>query len=267
MHLGAIGRITVRHSTEWCAPLTAISIRLKRKWTKSVQGEPKSRRQVYEVAPPEHPVREKLLFERLQSIYPLIMSATFIPFLVFFMLAAKRHVWYATIRLFPIQQRMEVELALNELSLMLRGYVIGILTVCAVMVAATGAFLWYMGFNFPFLTGLISGILNIIPYIGVVLSWIPPFIIGLVQFSTPGIFIGTAVALTALHMVSANLLFPVLIGRRLHLNAVALTISLLFWGWLWGAIGLMLAIPITAAVKVVCDHVEPWWPLGLWLGA
>ena len=131
-------------------------------------GEPKSRRQVYEVAPPEHPVR-KLLFERLQSIYPLIMSATFIPFLVFFMLAAKRHVWYATIRLFPIQQRMEVELALNELSLMLRGYVIGILTVCAVMVAATGAFLWYMGFNFPFLTGLISGILNIIPYIGVVL--------------------------------------------------------------------------------------------------
>ena len=74
-------------------------------------------------------------------------------------------------------------------------------------------------------------------------------------------------ALTALHMVSANLLFPVLIGRRLHLNAVALTISLLFWGWLWGAIGLMLAIPITAAVKVVCDHVEPWRPLGLWLGA
>jgi predicted PurR-regulated permease PerM len=226
----------------------------------------KPKRQVYEVAPPEHPVRQ-VLFERLQSVYPLLMGATFIPFLVFFMLAAKRQVWYATIKLFPLQQRSEVELALEELRVMLRGYVIGIFVVCGVMVAATWVFLWYMGFNFPFITALISGMLNIIPYLGLVLSWIPPFVIGLVQFTTPGIFIGTAAMLTALHMISANLLFPVLIGRRLHLNAVALTISLLFWGWLWGAIGLLLAIPITAALKVACDHVESWQPLGQWLGA
>jgi predicted PurR-regulated permease PerM len=228
--------------------------------------EQKSQRPLYEVAPPEHPVRQ-VLFERLQSVYPLLMGASFIPFLVFFMLAAKRQVWYATIKLFPLQQRAEAELALEELSAMLRGYVVGILSVLAVLVAATWAFLWYMGFNYPFLLALISGILNIIPYLGLVLAWIPPFVMGLVQFSTPGIFIGTAAMLAALHMVSANLLFPVLIGRRLHLNAVALTISLLFWGWLWGAIGLLLAIPITAGLKVVCDHVQPWQRFGQWLGA
>jgi predicted PurR-regulated permease PerM len=51
------------------------------------------------------------------------------------------------------------------------------------------------------------------------------------------------------------------------LSALAVTIALLFWGWLWGAIGLILAIPITATIKVICDHVEGWEPVGRWLGA
>lgn len=231
-----------------------------------IAPEQKPRRGVVEVEPPPHPVRQ-ILFERLQSVYTLLMGMTFIPFLVFFMLAAKRQVWYATMRLFPAYQRSEVELTLDELQVMLRGYVVGILGVCAVLVATSTLFFWYIGLKFPFITGLVSGMLNIIPYIGLVLSWIPPFILGLGQFSTPAPYIEIAVVLTALHMISANLLFPVLIGRRLHLNAVALTISLLFWGWMWGAFGLLLAIPITAAVKVICDHVEPWRPLGQWLGA
>jgi len=48
---------------------------------------------------------------------------------------------------------------------------------------------------------------------------------------------------------------------------IAVTIALLFWGWLWGAIGLILAIPITATIKVICDHVDGWEPIGHWLGA
>jgi predicted PurR-regulated permease PerM len=58
-----------------------------------------------------------------------------------------------------------------------------------------------------------------------------------------------------------------MVGRRVQLSALAVTVALLFWGWLWGAIGLILAIPITATIKVVCDHVEDWRPFGRWLGA
>jgi predicted PurR-regulated permease PerM len=73
--------------------------------------------------------------------------------------------------------------------------------------------------------------------------------------------------LSGLHILALNVLIPAIVGRRVHLNALAVTIALLFWGWIWGAMGLILAIPITATVKVICDHVPAWRPAGRWLGA
>ena len=63
-----------------------------------------------------------------------------------------------------------------------------------------------------------------------------------------------------------NVLYPKILGKRLQLNPLALTISLLFWGWMWGASGLILAVPITGAAKIIFDHVERLRPFGTWLG-
>ena len=104
-------------------------------------------------------------------------------------------------------------------------------------------------------------------YLGVVLALLPPFFIGMVKWTTPGPYLGIAVTLLFLHIVALNVLLPAIVGRRVHLNPLAVTIALLVWGWLWGGIGLILAIPITAAIKVICDHVEGWEPAGRWLGA
>jgi predicted PurR-regulated permease PerM len=92
-------------------------------------------------------------------------------------------------------------------------------------------------------------------------------LIGLKQFHTAGPFIGIFGALTVLHLVTANLLIPALVGWRVRLNALALTVSILFWGWLWGGAGLILAVPITAVIKVICDHNEDLQPVGRWLSA
>jgi predicted PurR-regulated permease PerM len=73
--------------------------------------------------------------------------------------------------------------------------------------------------------------------------------------------------LTFFHLVTANLLIPALVGWRVRLNALALTVSILFWGWLWGGMGLILAVPITAVIKVICDHNEELQPVGRWLSA
>jgi len=211
-----------------------------------------------------HPVRSALL-SRLGSLYSFILAATFVPFLLFFMLAAKRQVWHATMQLFPTTKRTDVKQTLTDISLVLRSYVVGTALVGLILVVASWMFFLVMGLEFPFLTALLSGMFNLIPYLGVVLSWLPPLLIGLKQFHTVGPFFGIFTVLTVLHLVAANLLVPALVGWRVRLNALALTLSLLFWGWLWGGMGLILAIPITAVIKVICDHVESMQPVGRWL--
>ena len=60
-----------------------------------------------------------------------------------------------------------------------------------------------------------------------------------------------------LHLFAMNVLYPMVLGKRLQLNPLAVTISVLFWGWLWGAMGLMLAVPLTGALKIICDNISP----------
>jgi predicted PurR-regulated permease PerM len=213
-----------------------------------------------------HPVRAALV-SRLSSLYEVVLGATFIPFLLFFMLAAKRQVWHATMQLFPATERTLVKETLTDISMVLRSYVVGTAMVGIVLVVLSWLFFLLIGLEFPFLTALISGTCNLIPYLGVVLSWAPPMLIGLKQFHTVTPFIGIFVVLTFLHLVAANLLVPAMVGSMVRLNALALTVSLLFWGFLWGAMGLILAIPITAVIKVICDHKESWQPVGRWLSA
>jgi predicted PurR-regulated permease PerM len=212
------------------------------------------------------PVRE-WLFQGVGSLYSFLVVATFVPFLVFFMLATKSRIWRATLGLFPEVHQERVRGALDEVSLMLRSYVAGNALVAVILMLASWAFFIVIHLDYPFLSGCVSGLLNLVPYLGAVLAWIPPFLIGLGQWSTIGPYVGVAIMVTILHIVGLNVLMPAIVGRRVHLNALAVTVALLFWGWLWGAVGLILAIPITAATKVICDHAEGWEPVGRWLGA
>jgi predicted PurR-regulated permease PerM len=216
------------------------------------------------VEPP--PVREWLL-RGVGSLYSVLLAATFVPFLVFFMLAAKPRIWKATIELFPDEQRDRVQSGLDEVSSMLRSYVAGNALIAIILMLASWGFFLLMQLKFAFLLGSVSGVLNLVPYLGAVLAWIPPFLIGLAQWNTIGPYLVVAAVLSFLHIIGMNVLMPAIVGRRVHLNALAVTVALLFWGWLWGGIGLILAIPITATVKVICDHSEGWEPLGRWLGA
>jgi predicted PurR-regulated permease PerM len=213
-----------------------------------------------------HPVRTALL-GRLSSLYAFVLASTFVPFLVFFMLAAKRQVWHATMQLFPPTERTQVKQTLTDVTQVLRSYVIGTALVELILVVASWLFFMALGLDFPFLTALVSGLFNLIPYLGAVISWIPPVLVGLNKFHTVGPFIGIFAVLTFFHIIAANLLIPALVGWRVRLNALALTTSLLFWGWLWGAMGFFLAIPITAVIIVICDHVEGLQPIGRWLSA
>src|SRR6266403_1711695 len=189
---------------------------------------------------PEPGVVRTLIVRSIGSLYALFLEVTFVPFLVFFMLAAKREVWHGTLQLFPISQRTQVKETLE----VLRDYLAGMTLVTLIVIAASSLLFWWMDLDYPILTGIASGLLNMVPYIGAVMAWLPAFLLGLAKWKTIGNFVLVAAGLTTIHVLALNFVAPQLVGRRVRLNAVAITISLLFWGWVWGGMGLILAIPI-----------------------
>ena len=208
-----------------------------------------------------------VIFRGIGSLYALFLEITFLPFLVFFMLAEKRELWHGTLQLFPASRRTQVKETLEDLRDVLRDYLAGMSIVTLIVISSSSLFFWVIGMEYPILTGIASGLLNMVPYIGAVMAWLPAFIIALAKWKTLGQFVLIAVTLTTIHVLAINLVAPQLVGRRVRLNAVAITIALLFWGWVWGGMGLVLAIPITAALRVICDHTESWKPIGRWLSA
>ena len=208
-----------------------------------------------------------LILRGIGSAYALILEATFVPFLVFFMLAGKREAWHGTLQLFPASRRTQVKEMLEDLRVVLRDYILWMTVVTLLVIVLSSLFFWVLGLEYPILTGIVSGVFNMVPYIGAVLAWLPAFMLALTKWQTIGWFLLIAGVLTGIHIFALNLIAPQLVGKRLRLNAVAITVSLLFWGWVWGGMGLLLAIPITATLRVICDHTESWKPIGRWLSA
>ena len=207
------------------------------------------------------------LLRAMGSLYALVLEATFVPFLVFFMLAGKREAWHATLQLFPISKRTQVKETLDDLRIVLRDYLIGMSVVTLVVIACTSIFFLALGLDYPVLAGIASGVFNMVPYIGAVLAWMPGFFLAILKWKAVSHFWLIAVVLLGIHVVAQNLIAPQLVGRQVQLNAVAITISLLFWGWVWGGMGLILGIPITAALRVICEHTESLKPFARWLSA
>ncbi len=208
----------------------------------------------------------QFLLRGIGSVYAFIVTVMFIPFLVFFMLTSKHQLWAATLNLFPANRRQQAEDVIHAISQMLRQFVLGNLLVALISAALIVPVFAGLQLRYAVLLGLMAAFLSLIPYIGVALAILPPLLMALLQFDTmqPFFVLGTTVAVV--HFLAANFLTPKLVGRRVNLNALSVTIAMMFWGWLWGGIGLVLAVPITAAIKAVCDNVEKLKPYGAWLG-
>ena len=199
------------------------------------------------------------------TILDLLLAISFVPFLVYFMLASKEHVYASTVRLFPKEHRLEAHRAVGTISAMIRSYVVANVIIGLISSVVCGIVFWYLGIPYFYFTGLISGFITLIPYLGTFLALLPPLASGIGTVHEGGM-ITVIATVVGLHLVTMNFIYPRVIGPRLQLNALAVSLSLLFWAWIWGAPGLLLAIPILGALKIICDHLEPLQPLGSWFG-
>jgi predicted PurR-regulated permease PerM len=195
----------------------------------------------------------------------IVLMASFVPFLVYFMLSWQEHVRSATVMLFNMEHRNTAYVTLGLISKMIRGFIVGNLVVGIFMSIAGTIIFGLLGLPYFYFIGVISGFLTLVPYLGVVLALVPPVAAGLGHITTEQLIV-IVFAVFGLHLFALNVLYPKIIGKAMSLNPLAVTIALLFWGWLWGAMGLILAVPITGAMKIVFDHVDGLRPYGTWLG-
>jgi predicted PurR-regulated permease PerM len=206
-----------------------------------------------------------LVSRNASSVSELVLSLTFIPFLVFFMLSWQDHVRSATVMLFSMENRNSAYVMLGLIARMIRSFILGNFIIGVFLSVCSIALFGLIGLPYFYFLGAISGFLSLIPYLGVLLAILPPLVADLGHLTT-GVALLVISAIMGLHLLAMNVLYPKILGKRLQLNPLAVTLALLFWGWLWGAMGLILAVPITGAFKIICDHIDRLRPYGAWLG-
>lgn len=129
-------------------------------------------------------------------------------------------------------------------------------------------FLTFVGVDFPVLWGLLAFLLNYIPNLGSILAAIPPVLLAILQ---PGLGLTWALVIAAgyatVNVTLGNLLEPQLMGRRLGLSPLIVFLSLVFWGWVWGPVGMLLSVPLTMIVKIMLENTDDFRWLAIMLDA
>jgi predicted PurR-regulated permease PerM len=167
--------------------------------------------------------------------------------------------------LFPLHSRHTAYVTLGLISAMIRSFMVGNLLIGLFVGAASTAVFAMLNVPFFYFVGFMSGFLSLLPYMGVLLALAPPIFVGIGHISS-GEALAVIATVVGLHLIALNILYPKFLGNRLQLNPLAVTLALLLWAWLWGAMGLLLAIPITGAMKIIFDHVDSLKRYGVWLG-
>src|SRR6266705_1334731 len=145
-------------------------------------------------------------------------------------------------------------------------YLLTVTLINAVFGSAVGLSMYFIGLPNALLWGVMAGLLHFIPFLGAIVGISVVTLVALVTMDQLTSILLVPSAYLGLNLLEEYLFFPFLIGRRLLLNPVVIFIWLIFWGWLWGIPGALMAVPLLAIFKIVCDHIEPLAAVAEFLG-
>jgi predicted PurR-regulated permease PerM len=187
--------------------------------------------------------------------------------LLYFLLASGDLFMRKLVKELPtMDHKREAVAIIDEIRHDISTYILTITAINAGLGVATGTAMYLLGMPNSVLWGLMAMLLNYIPYAGAIVGTIVVGLIALItQDNSTKVFLVMG-AYYALTLIEGTFMTPMILGKRLLLNPVAVFISLLLWGWMWGIVGALIAVPLMAAFKIVCDHVPPLRPMGVLLG-
>lgn len=194
-----------------------------------------------------------LEFVKGRLLNSLILIAL-VPFIVFYMLKDivlfKKAVWYITPRKW---RRSGIEL-LKDIDESLGNYLRGQLFVCIIISVVASAALWISGISYPLLLGSVIGITNFIPYFGPIIGAVPAVIVASTISMKMVIIVG--IIIFCLQFLEGNILSPLIVGKSLHMHPVVIILALLVGEEIAGVIGLIMAVPVLAILRVIVTHLK-----------
>ena len=197
----------------------------------------------------------------------LLSAATVVIFLTYFLLAVGDLFLQKLVGVLPqfgdkkvavtIARETEAQISLYLFTTTLINIGVGIVT---------GIAMYLLGMPNAALWGVVAAVLNFVPYVGAVANTVLLALAAFVAFEDTGRALLVPGTFLALNLLESNLVTPIIYGNRMKLNTVALFIGLVFWWYIWGIPGALLAVPMVATLKIACDHIESLSPIGEFLG-
>ncbi len=187
--------------------------------------------------------------------------------LAFFFLAFGRHTLESVLRSMPrVRDRLHLADIVNTVQINISAYLVTITIINILLGLVAAGVFWALGVPNPVLFGMLGGIANFIPFIGPFIMAAIMLVVAALTFDIWWQVLAPSAAFLLLHAVEGNFLTPAIIGRRLTLNPIFVFATVLFWGWLWGVPGALLAVPILAVFKILCDATPQLRTIGALIG-
>jgi len=199
------------------------------------------------------------------AISSLMLFYAFMMIFTFFILFYRRLLFRFIIWVFNEDNKSTVMDIAENIQTILRQYILGLLLEMGIVATVACTVFWIIGIKYAVLLGLIVGLFNIIPYVGIfsalLLSSIITFATGSIEHA-----LIVAVSVIVIHAIDANLLLPTIVGSKVRLNALITFLGIVFGEMIWGLSGMFLSIPIIAIFKIIFDRVESLKPWGFLMG-
>lgn len=201
-------------------------------------------------------VKEPDTMSSLASITPLIIGQIVLAFaLMVFLLASGEMFYEKLVKVIPrIQDKQRAVKIFSNIESQLSQYLLTITLINLGLGVAVGLSMWALGMPDPVLFGVLAFLLNFIPYLGGAFGVALSFLVGLLTFDSLGAAVLPALVYWGLTSIEGQFVTPVLLGRKLKLNAVIVFLSVAFWAWLWSIMGMFLATPLLIVIKVFSDN-------------
>ena len=202
----------------------------------------------------------------LASISSLILFLVFTMINTFFLLFYRRHIVRFLVKIFKEDNEIIVYEIISKVQYIIQNYIIGLLLEMAIVTAALCIVFWILGIKYAVLLGIITGLFNIIPYIGIFTALIFSVLVTFATAAATSKILLVVIAIVIMHLIDSNILLPMIVGSKVKINGQITLLGVIVGEMMWGIPGMFLSIPIIAIVKIIFDRVEDLQPWGLLLG-